>query len=153
MNRWMWLVVCLGSSGLLCSGVAGLAAESEGGAPTADPISYCKSVGTRDTIRPLRDSPGTFWRCMDGQVLVCAVGANIPCQSKADVSRRNAGAQAFCRANPESETVPAYATGHGTIYEWRCVSGAPLHGKAVRRLDRRGFQVDFWHRYAPDGSG
>jgi hypothetical protein len=140
-------------SGLLCTVVTAFAAESKGGAASPDPIAYCKSVGTRDTVRPMRGSQGTFWRCMDGQVFVCVVGANIPCQAKADISRRNAGAQAFCREHPDAEIVPAYATGHRTIYEWRCMSGTPLRGKAVQRLDRRGFQADFWHPLAPDGSG
>ena len=90
---------------------------------------------------------------MDGLVYVCAVGANIPCQSKADISRRNAGAQAFCREHPDAGIVPAYATGHRTIYEWHCMSGSPLRGKAVQQLDRRGFQSNFWHRLAPSGSG
>jgi hypothetical protein len=30
---------------------------------------------------------GTFWRCMNGKVYACNVGANIPCTAKADLSR------------------------------------------------------------------
>jgi hypothetical protein len=149
MNRWMPLSVPLSLSGLFCAWVTALPAQSAGRAATTDPVAYCKSVGTRDAVRPLPDSEGSFWRCMDGLVFVCAVGANIPCQSKAEVSRRNAGADAFCRENPDAEIVPAYAAGHRTIYAWLCVSGMALRGKAVLRLDRRGFAVEFWHRLPP----
>ena len=104
-------------------------------------------------VRAAGDPEEYFWRCMDGAVFVCAIGANIPCRSKADRSRRNVGAEAFCRETGNADFVPAYAAGHGTIYEWRCVSGAAVRGKAIAQLDRRGFQRDFWHRLAPGGTG
>jgi hypothetical protein len=149
----MPVALSLSLSGLFCVWVTALPAQSAGRPATTDPVAYCKSVGTRDTVRRLPGSAGSFWRCMDGLVFVCAVGANIPCQSKADVSRRNAGAQAFCGENPDAEIVPAYATGHRTIYEWRCVSGAAVRGKTLLRLDQRGFQADFWHRLTASSGG
>jgi hypothetical protein len=170
MKRWMLLAVLSGWSGLLCGGVCALPAQPAPGAST-DPIGYCKAAGTRDSVRSLprtlrsaaaaalglppgaAGSEGYFWRCMDGAVYVCAVGANIPCQSKADAAQRNSGAEAFCKQNPDAESVPAYATGHRTIYGWRCLSGAAVHGKPVMRLDRRGFQADFWHRLTVHESG
>jgi hypothetical protein len=146
MNRRMSLVDSLSLIGMLCAWVTAFPAESAVRAASADLVAHCKSVGTSDMVRPLPDAAGSFWRCMDGLVFVCAVGANIPCQSKADVSRRNSGAEAFCRENPNAQIVPAYATGHRTIYAWRCVAGAAVRGRPVLRLDRRGFQADFWHR-------
>jgi hypothetical protein len=164
MRRWLQLAVFLSLGELLCETAVALPVGSPGGSATADPFGYCKWAGTRDTVRPLprnlngaaaialglpaaaAASDGYFWRCMDGAVYVCALGANIPCQSKADTARRNAGAEAFCRDKFDAQFVPAYATGHRTIYEWRCVSGAAVRGKAAVRLDRRGFQVDFWRR-------
>jgi|HubBroStandDraft_5_1064220.scaffolds.fasta_scaffold165125_2 hypothetical protein len=169
MKRAARLAVLLAFGGLLCGTVSALPPQQalpalrKGGA-TADPFGYCKASGTSDSVRQLprtlkraaaaalglppgaEAADGYFWRCMDGAVYVCSVGANIPCQSKADAKRRNAGAEAFCREKPDADSVPAYATGHSTIYEWRCVSGAALRGKRIVRLDRRGFQADFWSR-------
>jgi hypothetical protein len=90
---------------------------------------------------------------MDGAVYVCTVGANLPCQSKADRARRNSGADVFCRDNRDAEIVPAYATGHRTIFEWRCVSGKAMRGKAIFKLDRRGFQRAIWRRLKTTGAG
>ena len=171
MRRWILLAVCLTSIGLLTEAVAGSPRDAASGAAIADPLGYCKAAGTRDTVRLLprnlnnaataalglpasaADSEGYFWRCMDGAVLVCAVGANIPCQAKADRTRHNAGAEAYCRDRGNADLVPAYATGHETIYEWRCISGAAVRGKAVAQLDRRGFRVELWHRLARGDAG
>jgi len=164
-------VISFGLSALLCAAAAAPPPKAAGGAEISDPFRYCKAAGTRDTVQPLPqnlksaaaallglvraagDPEEYFWRCMDGAVFVCAIGANIPCRSKADRSRRNVGAEAFCRETGNADFVPAYAAGHGTIYEWRCVSGAAVRGKAIAQLDRRGFQRDFWHRLAPGGTG
>ncbi len=76
---------------------------------TLEPFSYCASVGTTDSpaggTRPSPVPPAlepylpaalgmpagatviagsTFWRCMDKSVYVCAVGANLVCDRKAD---------------------------------------------------------------------
>jgi hypothetical protein len=85
------------------------------------------------------------WRCMDGKVYVCARGANIPCDSKADRSRFNRGAANYCRENPNALEVPAYATGHRTVYLWKCVAGRAERGKAASTTDRRGYRTDFWY--------
>ena len=79
----------------------------------SDPFAYCADVGTIDVpderyagpaipdavVDDLRDkadiaadapddwvAAGTVWRCMDGQVWACFVGANLPCSEKADTS-------------------------------------------------------------------
>jgi hypothetical protein len=68
----------------------------------------------------------TFWRCMDGQVYACTVGANLPCQERADVSRKpTQGMTNFCQENPHAEVVPAFVTGRATVYEWQCTNGVP----------------------------
>ena len=85
------------------------------------------------------------WRCMDSRVYVCARGANIPCDSKADRSKFNRGAANYCRENPNTAEVPAYATGHNTVYLWKCVAGQAKRSKTVSATDRRGFRTDFWH--------
>ncbi len=136
---------------------------------TEDPFAYCLRVGTIDQpagggspvptslLQYLRaaiglapDAPLTpqsyYWRCMDRAVFVCAVGANIPCDTKADSAKRNLGADNYCRGNPDAARVPSYATGHNAIYEWSCAGGISVRGKRFVKLDARGYRIDFWHR-------
>lgn len=87
-----------------------------------------------------------YWRCMDGAVYVCAIGANLPCDAKADRAKRNQGAENYCRENREAAFVPAYATGHDTIYEWTCSNGRAVRGKRTATLDRRGYRIVIWHK-------
>jgi hypothetical protein len=86
---------------------------------------------------------GTNIRCMDGRLLACFTGANLPC-SKMNTVRDNQGANAFCRSNPDAPVVPAFATGHDTIYAYRCVSRrAEVEGMTFP-LDARGFAATLW---------
>ena len=149
------------------------AAQSTGPIPVFEsPFAYCTRVGTDDrlggsqgaangatlgTLEPyLHEALGLerdasippneiFWRCMDGKVYVCARGANIPCDSKADRSKTNGGAANYCRENPNAAEVPAYATGHRTVYGWKCIERHAERGPTVSATDRRGFRTDFWH--------
>ena len=149
------------------TGFALQVAPSAGATAAGDPFAYCARVGTIDEpaggASPLPPvlwarlraalglpetalaSNGYRWRCMDGAVYVCATGANIPCATKADISRHSAGADNYCRENREAASVPAYATGHETIYSWSCASGVAVPGAAAK-LDRRGYRIDFWRR-------
>jgi hypothetical protein len=135
----------------------------------ADPIAYCARVGTMDVppgggspipavlearartaVGLTADAPfepGAFyWRCMRGAVYVCTTGANIPCAAKADRARRNVAAQRFCREHRDLPVVPAYVTGHDTLYGWSCVAGEAVRGAAIAALDARGYRQDIWHR-------
>jgi hypothetical protein len=135
----------------------------------ADPQAYCARVGTVDVPRgggsPIpgaieararaavglsADAPlepgAIYWRCMGHAVYVCATGANIPCASKANRARRNVAAEQFCREHRDVAVVPAYVTGHDTLYDWSCVAGDAVRGKAVATLDGRGYRADIWHR-------
>jgi len=88
---------------------------------------------------------------MDGKVYGCFVGANIPCESKANTDRTpSEGAKAFCTEQPNAEFIPAYATGHETVYEWRCNNGTPEIVRQVFNVDARGFVVDFWYQLSPN---
>ncbi len=146
-----------------------------------DPAHYCTTVGTIDRpdarykgdavpdwiARALMHATGApdeagdparlaafkraAWRCDRGQVLACSFGANIPCDQKADTSRKAPpGAVAFCRDNPGAGTVPAVATGHATIYEWRCRGDRPGIARQVLQVDQRGFPAAFWHVVSPE---
>ncbi len=144
----------------------------------SDPFAYCAAVGTVDEpearyVGPKTpdvvvkgvmkasgasaDAPvelfarGTFWRCMDGKVYACFVGANLPCTSKADTSRTpTADEKDFCTANPNADVVPAVVTGRETVYEWRCKDGAPEIVRQVFTPDARGFISDFWYALSPN---
>ena len=138
-----------------------------------DPFAYCASVGTVDApdarytgppvptavaegLRRAFGAPptapadaftrGTTWRCMDGKVYACTVGANLPCDARADTSRTPSAAIAeYCRANADAASVPAYVTGRSTVYEWRCAGGAPVIGRQFVQPDARGFLSNIWH--------
>jgi hypothetical protein len=141
---------------------------------TLDPFSYCASVGTMDSpaggtgpspvppaLEPYLPAAlgmpagatitvgSTFWRCMDKSVYVCAVGANLVCDRKADSAPTNVGADNYCRDNPDAAQVPAYATGHNTVFAWNCRAGRALRGQPTGKLDRRGFRIDIWHKLSP----
>jgi len=143
MMRWQFVALILAVAWLV--GKPGFA-DSPGVSEATDIFAYCAGVGTAD--KPVLDTahPGNYWRCMDGAVYICTVGANIPCDTKADRAKHNVGADSYCRENPDAAIVPAYATGHRTIYEWRCKRGVAAPGRFIARLDRRGFRTDLWRR-------
>ncbi len=143
-------------------------------APTgmADPFTYCASVGTLDkpdnrytgTALPdnlikamvaqqmvgedlpqLREPGFVSWRCMDKKVYACVVGANLPCEEKADTQTEpNAGMLDFCKSEPDSDIIPAAAAGRVTIYDWSCQKGLPVRGEQVTTVDAQGYPADFW---------
>jgi hypothetical protein len=145
-------------------------------APTAafdDPFAYCVAVGTIDApdsrytgeqlpravIQGIRaatgaptDAPdewyraGTVWRCANGQVKACTVGANLPCEEKADLSEiPNESIVSFCKENPEAEVVPAVASGRATVFSWRCASGTPEIVGQIAQPDEQGFIDHIWY--------
>jgi hypothetical protein len=154
-----------------------LAAEARASETFDDPFAYCRAVGTIDApdarwtgpavprpiaegLRRAFDLPdsaplepferGTSWRCMDGAVYACNVGANLPCSEKADTSRTPSPAIAgFCRGQPDAEIVPAYVTGRATVYAWSCRGGTAVVEREVDSADARGFLSGVWHRIAP----
>ncbi|MCK8785268.1 hypothetical protein M0638_12820 [Roseomonas sp. NAR14] len=86
---------------------------------------------------------GTVYRCMGGAVLVCSHGANIPC-AKGDTGRDLPAAREFCRANPDTDFIPAYVTGHDTVLNWRCQDGRAVASGPGQALDARGFVASQW---------
>jgi hypothetical protein len=133
----------------------------------ADPIPYCKAVGTIDKPDARYTGPklpawmagklnmqpdqGKLmeWRCANGAVLACQYGANIPCDSKAMTSKEPTQAIIdYCRQNADSQFVPMYVTGHDTSVSWACHGSRPvvIHSAEV---DAQGYQKDFWHKVSP----
>jgi hypothetical protein len=88
-------------------------------------------------------SEAAYYRCLAGRVLVCFVGANIPC-GKANRARSSQGANEWCDNNPDSDLVPMAATGHDTLYAWKCVGRVARPAKPVGGLDSRGFFKENW---------
>jgi hypothetical protein len=143
----------------------------------ADPFAYCAAVGTIDqpgaayvgpsvpdsvaeglkkAVNGPADAPlevykrATYWRCMDGHVYACTVGANLPCEAKADTNRSSPLAVSeYCQRNPNSETVPMVVTGRETVYEWRCTGGNVKIVRQFATADARGFISNIWYRIGP----
>ncbi|HTR14020.1 MAG TPA: hypothetical protein VMI72_12400 [Roseiarcus sp.] len=92
---------------------------------------------------PLDATHGAVVRCVGPKVMACVVGANLNC-GRADTRRSLPGATAWCRSNPNSDFIPMYATGHATIFNWRCVDGKAAPGKTVVTVDRHGFFTESW---------
>lgn len=92
------------------------------------------------------DNPGfVTWRCMDKKVWACTVGANIPCDDKADTRRApTAEMKAFCKSEPHAENIPSFATGKTTVYEWRCKAGKPKIVRQSTSVDARGYAAANW---------
>lgn len=133
-------------------------------AAAQDVQAYCAKVRDDDRVQPVpgnlihaarrmfevpadaSDSyvqAGTSIRCMNGAVWLCSYGANLVCD-KADVSRDSYGAEKYCRQNPGSAGVPMSATGHATIYEWRCVGREARIARQSTAIDDRGFIAGNW---------
>jgi hypothetical protein len=86
---------------------------------------------------------GGFVRCAKEKLLACLTGANLNC-GKANLRRSLPGASEFCRANPDADIIPMAATGHDTIYAWRCIGKRAVAGKAVVTLDPDGYDAGNW---------
>ena len=158
---------------------AGKCAPTSEAGPSSydDPFAYCAVVGTIDApderyngpqmpdsiiqamIRqgivsadaPLEFQQNAVWRCMDDGVWVCHFGANLPCQEKADTSQvPNSGMEDYCSTNPTADTIPAFATGRATVYEWACQDGKPEVVRQIFSSDAQGFLADFWYELTPE---
>lgn len=141
-----------------------------------DPFAYCAAVGTVDTPderytgskipdvivqgliqqgivsagAPREFVENAVWRCMNGKVLVCHFGANLPCLEKADMGRvPTEGMEEFCQANPATDYIPAVVTGRATVYQWACKDGKPEVIKTLFKPDERGYLSDFWYELKP----
>jgi hypothetical protein len=86
---------------------------------------------------------GGFVRCAKGKLLACLIGANLNC-GKVNTRRLLPGARAFCRANPDADMIPMVATGHDTIYAWRCIGRRPVTGNTIVAVDPDGYDAGNW---------
>ena len=142
-----------------------------------DPFAYCAAVGTigapdarytgpampEAVARGLKaalalpaDGPvdpllgNSIWRCMNGKVYACTVGANLPCSEKADARREPAPALAdFCRQNPGAEAIPMAVTGRATVFAWRCAGERPGIMRQFAHPDAAGYLAHIWYPIDP----
>lgn len=141
-----------------------------------DPFAYCAAVGTIDApdtrytgeavpevvIQGYLKAAGlenngepeevlkqtTTWRCMNKEVYVCNIGANLPCNSKADTEKTPTQAmQDFCKTdgNANADSIPMSVTGHATIYSWHCVNSAPELLDQIDQVDDAGYVKSIWY--------
>ncbi|TGW01072.1 hypothetical protein EN797_011805 [Mesorhizobium sp. M2E.F.Ca.ET.154.01.1.1] len=156
----------------LLSAFVAVAAASAAPAPAAaaqDLYGFCRQVKNDDTIRPYSHElyGGTVkafkklfpdaknapqeqelqtqanYRCMNGKVLACFVGANLPC-ARMNAARDNPGADEFCKTIANADVVPAFATGHDAVYSYKCASGKAVVNGSAWALDKRGFAKKLW---------
>lgn len=126
------------------------------------PAQHCRRMGTADATRPIAaslvpaakrlfglEAPDaavrrtTVFRCMDGAVLICTIGANLNC-GKANKGRALLSAKRYCREHGDAPFIPAFVTGHDTIYRWQCQGGEAVTGEPAEALDARGFVERLW---------
>ena len=89
-------------------------------------------------------------RSCTGKVYACSVGANLPCDEKADTSRTpSAPIAEFCQQNPGAAVIPMVVTGRATVYEWRCAAGMPVIDRQIAVPDSRGYLEHIWHEISP----
>lgn len=124
---------------------------------------YCGRIGTDHAVRPIPPSwvpiattlfhlesmpaeqvlRSTYFRCANGRVLVCNIGANLVLRQG-----RYASIPPRCgclvRKSSGSDSIPMSATGHATIYQWRCDGGKPAVTGSALAVDLQGFTPQNW---------
>lgn len=117
------------------------------GPPVPEAVMQFFSAQYLETLLPeyLADR-GLIWRCFEGGVWGCIVGAHGGLCDKAETSREpNRQMVEFCQENSEYDHMPFGVTGHGTIYIWNCREGAPVIDRQWLDVDPRGFISENWY--------
>ena len=144
----------------------------------SDPFAYCAAVGTVNApdarytglkvpeaiAKGLQKAFGvpagnsldpfiqnSIWRCMGGKVYVCNFGANLACDAKANTdSTPTSGEKDYCQQNPTSDFIPAYITGHDSVYNWSCRNGIGVAGEIIVKPDAQGYLSNIWYEISPN---
>ena len=117
----------------------------------ADIKTYCAAMtdadgpgedGTNDA--EIVASGANTWRCMDGEVLVCDLGASgRACMQTSQPSEQVlAEMNDFCRKNANSDYIAGYLIG-GLADEWRCDGTKPVVVGNIP-VDRLGYFLEAW---------
>ncbi len=112
---------------------------------------FKKVAGVEGSTEPMEQfKKSTIWRCMGGKLMACNFGANLPCDSKANIDQTPSQAmQDYCAENTNSEFIPMSVTGHDTIYSWQCVEGSPKLLDQVAEVDAAGYLANIWYEITP----
>ena len=99
--------------------------------------------GTKDP--EILAAGGQTWRCMDGKVLVCYLGASgRGClQTAAPTAQQMSELENFCRKNAGSNMIPARLM-MGLATQWHC-SGTNPTVESASSVDRLGYFTKAWH--------
>lgn len=115
------------------------------GAFPAPLVNAMVAQGLMTADAPAQVQQANRWRCMNGAVLVCPLGANLPCAEKADLSREPSQAMSsWCEANANSD-IPAYVTGRATVYRWKCNGTTAAVDQQIATADDEGYLAEFWY--------
>ncbi|HEY1944302.1 MAG TPA: hypothetical protein VGH40_19500 [Roseiarcus sp.] len=152
MRRRAGFTILLGLAALACAVFAPPAFAGDGAAYCADgrhqvasavPAALQPNVAKAFGISVEMARDAATVRCVGGKLMACWVGANLDC-GRANVHRSLLGANAYCREHPGSDSIPMVATGHDTIYDWRCDGRRAVAGKANRAVDASGYIAENW---------
>lgn len=91
---------------------------------------------------------GAVARCAGGKLLACTPGANLPC-GHADTRQDLPPADARCAQHQDAGFIPAYVTGHATIYAWRCAGPRAVIAGQVAHTDAQGCVAEYWRPLSP----
>lgn len=91
------------------------------------------------------------WRCMDGEVYGCYLGASGRACMKPESSeskRQMSAMSQFCQQNPNSNVPNAV---NNTASQWRCNGTIPVIDNAypTAPVDKRGYYKDAWYTISP----
>lgn len=140
-----------------------------------NPFAYCKAVvdqdggegGVEDSRYVGKNPPDVVvnammkkfsnitrpyaWRCMDGDVYGCYVGATGRGCRKTESSksqRQMLAMRQFCEQHPNSNVPNAI---NNTASQWRCSATMPVINNAypTAQVDKRGYLKDYWVRVSP----
>ncbi len=90
---------------------------------------------------------GATWRCMEGRVYACNMGASgRACRTAATSDDQWRAIKEDCRATPKLEFI-ANATNYSAA-DWRCIEGRPVVVQSFP-VDQRGYLVGNWVEVRP----
>ena len=113
-----------------------------------DIAATCRTIKNNDASGEGNDYPGipnTVWRCMNGSVYVCEMGASgRGCMKTGHSTTPHDGIRKWCRENPNVDFVPGYLL-PGVAVSWRCLSGQPVIVE-TEGVDERGYVKSMWRK-------
>jgi hypothetical protein len=141
----------------LAVGFGGLVVSSRSNAQGRDVRAFCtvnrNNAGPGESVRPedLPNLPGHTWRCQNGLVLICYMGASgRACLRTGPVdARRMREFVRFCRERP-GWIIPG-ALISGLASSWNCRGTRPVMESSVP-VDRQGYMLEAWRPWSPPSS-